>query len=170
MKFRISVFPSKEIQDFANSFRKRYDSHYTLIQPHLTIREPEDWSEAQLQEAVSHLERVTAEYAPFTIHFNRFSTFYPVSNVIYIAVDDPEPLRRLRDLICGSPPLKENTPYQYNPHLTVGRDLSDDELHDVYASLRKTDVDFSDTVDRVHLLYQTENQAWTAFQTFLLRG
>lgn len=170
MKCGIVIFPSKEVQDFANSYRKRYDPHYSLIQPHLTIREAEDWTEERLRQAVAHLDRVTSEIAPFTIHFNRFSTFYPVSNTVYMALEDPDPFIELYERICQGALHQENSHYHYNPHLTVGRELSSDELHDVYASLRKVKVDFHVTVDRVHLLYQTENLAWSVYQTFLLRG
>jgi 2'-5' RNA ligase len=48
--------------------------------------------------------------------------------------------------------------------------MGDDELHDVLASLKKTEIDLTSRIDRVHLLYQTENEAWTVHQTFLLRG
>ena len=30
MKYGIVAFPSKKVQDFANSYRKRYDPHYAL--------------------------------------------------------------------------------------------------------------------------------------------
>jgi 2'-5' RNA ligase len=136
----------------------------------LTIREPNEWSSEQLQLAVIHLEKITASYEPFTVRFNRFSTFYPASNVIYMAMEEPEPFSRLYETICSGPLHEENTLHRYNPHLTIGQQLSSDELHDVYASLRKIKIDFQVKVDRVHLLYQTENQAWTAHQTFLLRG
>ncbi len=38
MKYGIVAFPSKQLQDFANSYRKRYDSHYTKITPHITLK------------------------------------------------------------------------------------------------------------------------------------
>ncbi len=39
MKFGVVIFPSKKLQDLANSYRKRYDSHYALIPPHLNVKE-----------------------------------------------------------------------------------------------------------------------------------
>ena len=38
MKFGVVIFPSKKLQDLANSYRKRYDPHYSLITPHLTLK------------------------------------------------------------------------------------------------------------------------------------
>ncbi len=39
MKFGVAMFPSKELQDKVNQYRKRYDAHYALIPPHITIKD-----------------------------------------------------------------------------------------------------------------------------------
>jgi 2'-5' RNA ligase len=170
MNCGIAVFPAKDIQDYANSYRKRYDPHYNWIGAHLTIREPEVWNEEQLTAAVDRLERITQTLSPFELHFNRFSSFYPVHNVIYMALSNPELMKHFYQTICSEELVEANKPYTYNPHLTIGRDLGDDELHDVLASLKKVEFDLSSRIDRIHLLYQTENNAWTVHQTFLLKG
>jgi 2'-5' RNA ligase len=170
MNCGIAIFPSKEIQDIANSYRKRFDPHYNRIAPHLTLREPEQWDSSQLTAAAGHLEQVTQTITPFDIHFNRFSSFYPALNVIYMALSNPEPLKKAQALICNGELAENNRPYHFNPHLTVGQQLGDDELHDVLASLKKTELDLTSRVDRIHLLYQTDNHAWTVHQTFLFRG
>jgi 2'-5' RNA ligase len=170
MNFGIAVFPSKEVQDFANSYRKRYDPHYNLIQPHMTLIEKQEWNERQLAEVIEHLGRITQEVEPFTIHFNRFSTFYPVNNVIYLALSDPQPFVEFYKRICTGvlDNCEEARRFRFNPHLTVGQEMGNDELHDVLSSVRTIPVDFTFKVDRIHLLYQTENGAWTAHQTFIL--
>ena len=58
MKYGIAIFPQKKVQDVANSFRKRYDPRYTLIQPHITLKEAFELEEEKLPEVVEHLERV----------------------------------------------------------------------------------------------------------------
>ncbi|GGG09916.1 2'-5' RNA ligase family protein [Paenibacillus abyssi] len=170
MNFGIVAFPSKPVQDFANSLRKRYDPHYSSIQPHMTIREGELWDETQLEHAIQHMEEITKRWAPFHVRYNRVSTFYPVNHVIYMALEDPLPMIRFQEAINSGPLSYNRTNYVYVPHLTLGQQLSADELHDVYASLRHKALDFTNIVDRIHLLYQTENMAWTAYQSFLLRG
>jgi 2'-5' RNA ligase len=170
MNCGIAIFPSKEIQDFANSYRKRFDPHYNRIAPHLTLRESETWSWSQLSSAADHLERVTSTITPFDIHFNRFSSFYPADNIIYLALSNPDPLVKAYDVICSGDLSENSRLYHFNPHLTIGQQLGDDELHDVLASLKKTELDLTSRIDRVHLLYQTDNEAWTVHQTFLFRG
>ncbi|NEW05320.1 hypothetical protein GK047_04695 [Paenibacillus sp. SYP-B3998] len=170
MNCGIAIFPSKQVQDAANSYRKRYDPHYNFIQPHLTIREAEVWDEQKLASAVDHLEQMTRAIAPFDIDFNRFSSFYPVNNVIYLALADTNAMLKLYQTLCKDELAEKDKPYTFNPHLTIGQKLGDDELHDVLASLKTTAIDYRSRVDRIHLLYQTENGAWTVYQTFLFRG
>ena len=109
------------------------------------------------------------ETAPFTIHFHKVGTFHPINNVIYLALTDGEPVTRLHEKI-NSDPIYHERRFDYTPHLTIGQDLSNDELHDVYGSLRMKKFDLTSIVDRFHLLYQLENESWTVYQSFLLRG
>lgn len=39
MNYGIVLFPSKSFQDLANGYRRRYDSHYANIAPHITVKE-----------------------------------------------------------------------------------------------------------------------------------
>jgi 2'-5' RNA ligase len=170
MNCGIAVFPSEEVQEYVNSYRKRYDPHYRLIQPHITIREAEDWTDLQLEEATDQMERITAGYAPFTVRFNRFSSFFPVNNVIYLGIEDKESLMKLYMAVCDGPLSEPEKPYVYNPHLTIGQDMNSDELHDVLSSLKKTPVDFISVINELHLLYQTENGVWKPYRSFALKG
>jgi len=170
MNCGIAVFPNQDVQEFVNNYRKRYDPHYKLISPHMTIREAEDWTEPQLDEAVAYLERVAAGFSPFTIRFNRFSSFFPVNHVIYLALEDKESLMKLYASVCDGPLAEPEKPYVFNPHVTIGQQLSSDELHDVLASLKKTPVDFTSTIDHFDLLSQTEDGTWKSVHSFKLQG
>ncbi|WP_020615544.1 2'-5' RNA ligase family protein [Paenibacillus daejeonensis] len=170
MQIGLVIFPSRTVQDFANSWRKRLDPRYSAIQPHLTLRAGLQISEEELAVITTQLEQAAATQPPFSIRYDRASTFYPVSQVIYLALEDPQPVIALREALCTGHLAETSTPYVYTPHVTLGQELSPDELHDVHASIRQSAIDFTDRVDRVHLLYQTANGSWTAYQSFLLRG
>jgi len=170
MQYGIVVFPTKDVQDAANSYRKRYDPHYQLIQPHLTVREKEEWSETRLAEAVEQLEQVTQQLAPFDLRFERFSSFYPANPVIYMALADPQPMLVLHKAVCGELLSQSGKPYHYTPHLTIGQHMGADELHDVWASLKRLELGLTTRIDRLHLVHETDNSAWTVHQTFVLRG
>ncbi|WP_245600057.1 2'-5' RNA ligase family protein [Paenibacillus harenae] len=170
MLFGIAVFPEKHAQDLANSWRRRYDPHYTTIPAHMTVREKEDWTEEQLEETVAYLEQATASLSPFTVHFNRVSSFYPSNHVLYLALEDTTGMQELHKHICSGPLTVEAPKHVYTPHLTIGRDMSADELHDLYGNLRMQAFDITSKIDRIHLLYQTDNGSWTAYQSFLFKG
>lgn len=170
MKYGIAVFPEKQVQDAADGWRARHDPNYCNIPAHMTIREAEEWSDGQLATAIEQLDAAAALTAPFRISFNRVSSFYPVSNVLYLALEDPAPMIRLHENVCNGPLAIQARRYVYTPHVTLAQQLSDDELHDLYGNWRMSKIDLTTTIDRIHLLYQTEKGSWTAYQTFLLKG
>ncbi|MDQ1913052.1 2'-5' RNA ligase family protein [Paenibacillus sp. GD4] len=170
MLYGLAVFPSSEIQEFADRYRKRYDTHYSIIKPHLTLREKELISEEQLEKGISYLTEAARKLEPFILHFNRFSTFYPANNVIYMALADPEPMQKAYEVLCSGVLQEQAKPYAFTPHLTIAQELGDDELHDVLSSVRKQPVDFRCTVNHVVLLRQTENGIWQSVQEFPLGG
>lgn len=167
MKYGIVIFPSKSLQDKANSYRKRYDTHYALIPPHITLLSSFEESDDQIRELADQLRETAKRFTPFQLKVTKFSSFQPVNNVIYMKV---EPSHEIVDLHEGLASLFENHPQEYAfvPHITVGQNLSNDEHSDVYGSLRLQQVDHEETVDRFHLLYQLENGQWTVYETFRL--
>lgn len=168
MKVSVVIFPSKPLQDLANSYRKRYDPKYTLIPPHLTLKAAFDAEADQLPAIAEKLEEIANQHRPFQLRTAKISSFHPVNNVIYLKVD-PEPeltalFAEIHNLGLGDPP-----PYAFVPHITIGQELSNDEHADVYSQLRLQQINHTETVDRFHLLYQLENGVWNVYETFLLR-
>jgi 2'-5' RNA ligase len=168
VKLGIVVFPSKELQDVANSYRKRYDPHYKLISPHLTVKETFEASEEQLQEIVSELRQVAFTSEPFLLEFNKVSHFHPTNNVIYYAVDDDKELLALHEKINAPAILQHKSQYAFVPHVTIGQKMPDDELHDIYGRLRMESYSFKEKVTQFHLVHQLDNSTWSIQQTFTL--
>lgn len=167
MKFGIGIFPSKKIQDLANSYRKRYDPHYALIPPHLTLKDAFEESEEKITELTNTLQKIAAKTNPFSLKINKFSSFQPVNNVIYLKVEPSTELDQLHQLI-NTQIGGQKPEYSFVPHITIGQKLSNDEHSDVFGSLRMLQVNHEQTVDRFHLLYQLENGSWTVYETFRL--
>lgn len=167
MHFGIAVFPQKTVQDKINSYRKRYDPHYSLIPPHITLKEKFEMPEENLDDAVEKLEQIAKEVHAFKISFHKVSHFHPTSNTIYLAIENCEPLIELHNKLNEVFGPVES-PYDYIPHLTIGQKMSEEELHDVYSSLRMRSFNLETKIDRFHLLYQLENGSWSVYQSFLL--
>lgn len=167
MKYGIVIFPSKKLQDTVNSYRKRYDPHYALIPPHLTIKNAFDASDEEINDITRELESISKQTKPFTLKVVKVSSFSPVNNVIYLKVDPNEELLKLHHALhsgyfAGEPE------YAFVPHITIGQKLSSDEHSDVYGQLRMIKMDHEEQIDRIHLLYQLENGSWTVYETFRL--
>jgi len=168
MKLGVVIFPSKKLQDLANSYRKRYDPNYSLIPPHLTLKPSFDAEENQIKEITNNLNEISDKMVPFQLKTVKFSSFQPVNNVIYFKIEPSQELDDLQKEINNKIGF-EKPEYSFVPHITIGQKLSDDEHSDVYGSLRMTTFNHEEIIDRFHLVYQLENGQWTVYETFRLR-
>lgn len=167
MKFGVVIFPTKKLQDLVNSYRKRYDPHYALIPPHLTLKNAFEATDEDAKDFADKLRQVAQNKNPFSLKTSKISSFQPVNNVIYFKVEPSEELTALHSEI-NQEFSEQNLEYAFVPHITIGQDLSNDEHSDVYGSLRMRRIDHEEIVDRFHLLYQLENGSWTVYETFRL--
>ena len=167
MKFGVVIFPSKKLQDLANSYRKRYDPHYALITPHLTLKNAFEASEEEAKVFADNLRRLAASHHAFTLKTSKISSFKPVNNGIYFKVEKSDELTALHNEV-NQEFTEQNLEYAFVPHITIGQQLSNDEHSDVFGSLRMTAINHEETIDRFHLLYQLENGSWTVYETFRL--
>ncbi|MFG6149430.1 YjcG family protein [Halobacillus sp. B23F22_1] len=166
MKYGIAAFPSKKIQDEANSYRKRYDPHYALIPPHITLKEPFEADEDKIEsKIIPELKRVAKETTPFNIHIQKVSSFTPVTNTIYLKVEPSEEISSINERL-HTDHLPDNKQYSFVPHITIAQKLSDEEYSDVYGTLSMLKFNIEDKIDRFQLLYQLENGAWSVYETF----
>lgn len=167
MKFGVVIFPSKKIQDLVNSYRKRYDTHYALIPPHLTLKNAFEANEDEAAQLAEKLQQVARNHHAFSIKTSKVSSFQPVNNVIYLKVEPTDELSHLHAEI-NHVLNQQDSEYSFVPHITLGQNLSNDEHSDVYGSLRMKKFEHEETTDRIHLLYQLENGSWTVYETFRL--
>lgn len=166
MKYGIAIFPSKEIQDEANGYRKRYDPEYTLVPPHITLKSAFEMDVPLRNTVTEELRRIAKETKPFTINISKVSTFAPVTNTIYFKVEPiPELITLHEKMHSGKFPSDRE--FSFVPHIKIAQDLLEDEYSDVYASLRMKQVQFEDKVDRYQLCYQLENGSWQVYETFI---
>lgn len=166
MKYGIAIFPSKTIQDEANSYRKRYDPNYSLIPPHITLKEGFESNDQELKEIIVELKRIANETKPFTLNINKVSTFAPVTNTIYFKVEPIQELLSLQEKFHQGK-FTNNMTHPFVPHITIAQGLKDDEYSDVFGTLKMSKFTFEDTIDRFQLLYQLENGSWTVYETFV---
>ncbi|GAB6932713.1 2'-5' RNA ligase family protein [Calditerricola satsumensis] len=166
MLYCVCLFPRRDVQERANSYRKRYDPQYARIPPHIKVTEPFTLADDELPAAVANLTEVAKGSEPFTLHFHKFGTFHPTNNVIFFAIQDEPALQKLHRRLYERV-VREEPRNPFIPHLTIGQDLTDEELLDVYGRLRMTELNLVSPIDRFHLLYRLDDGTWTVYQTFL---
>jgi 2'-5' RNA ligase len=167
LKYGVAIFPSKHLQDKANAFRKRYDSHYGLISPHITLKDAFEVNDSEIKQLVSQLREIAKEFKPFLLNVYKYSSSTPVSNTIYMKIKENDQLLKLQKQL-NSDNLEQKENHQLIPHIIIGQDLNDDEFHDILGRLRMKSLHHEEICDRFQLLYQLENGSWTVYETFLL--
>ena len=149
MKYGIVAFPSKRLQDLANTYRKRYDSHYSKITPHVTLKEAFEADEKEISNISQTIATIAANHAPLNIH---------ASKVSYLHQDLQQQLN------IGNPK------HVFIPHITIAQDLTETEHDDIYGQLRMIGVNEQEVINRIHLVYQLEDGSWTTYETYRLTG
>lgn len=166
MKYAIVIFPSRSIQDEANAYRKRYDPKYSLIPPHITLKSAFTANEEMIHTLITELKYIASETKPFTIYMNKFRSFAPVTNTIYLKVELSKELMQLHEKMHQGK-FSNKKVHPYVPHITIAQSLTHDEYSDVYGSLQMKRVRYKDMIDRFHLLCQLGNGSWTVYETFV---
>ena len=167
MKFGVVIFPSKSLQDLVNSYRKRYDPHYALISPHITLKNAFEVSEDEGKRFADQLREIAKEFEPFSTRTTKVGSFQPVNNVIYLKIEPEKALLDLHQKV-NQEFNDDHVEYSFVPYITIGQKLSNDEHSDVYGSLKMLKMGHEETIDRFHLLYQLENGSWAVYETFRL--
>lgn len=168
MKFGIAILPPADIQKLANSYRKRYDPHYKLIPPHITIKEAFSVeSDEHLSTIITGLQLLAQKTPTFSLTINKFSTFYPTNNVIYLAIEKNEQINQLHQFLNKEEPI-EDRPYPFVPHITIAQKLATDEMLDIYSGIKMNDVKAEFKVTEFHLFQQGEDKIWSIYHSFKL--
>lgn len=167
MKYGIVAFPSKKLQDLANTYRKRYDSHYSKITPHITLMEPFEADDEQIKSVSETIESIVKKYKPLPIHATKISSFFPITNVIYFKIEPTNDLQKLHDELYEKVKLGKKK-HVFVPHITIARDITDAEHDDIFGQLRLIGINEKDTIDRIHLVYQLNDGSWTTYETYKL--
>lgn len=168
MKYGFVLFPSKELQDKANSYRKRFDPHYSLIAPHITLKDAFEADTSEIEDIIEKAGKISLQYQPFKLKVLKTSTFQPVTNTIYLKVEPVPELEGLHDSLNKEEFGGSASPYSFVPHITIGQKLSDQEHSDVFGQMSMLDLTHEEEATEFHLVGQQENGTWKVISTFQL--
>lgn len=167
MRFGVALFPSKELQDKVNSYRKRYDEKYAYIPPHITVKEQFEADEADKDQIVEYLTKVAQDHQPTEIHIKKVSSFAPTSPVIYFKVEKNETLTSIHDSL-NEGDFYGTSKHPFVPHFTIAQGTTSQEFEDTFSHLSMAGIDHRETLDKISLCYMLDNGMWHISETFRL--
>jgi 2'-5' RNA ligase len=138
------------------------------IPTHITLLPPTELDEADLQDAVDHLDEVAEAGHAFPIVLRGTGTFRPVSPVVFVQVSGGLAECEQLEQAVRRGPLKRELDFYYHPHVTIAHHVSEDNLDRAFSEL----ADFECTFDvrEFHLYEHGEDLVWRAVQSFPLNG
>ena len=95
MKIGLALIPSQSFQNEVDGYRKRYDTEYARIMPHITIKPHFELKETELDSFKDEVKQKLDGFKPVEVHVTKASSFKPTNNVIYFKVEN----RRIRKFI-----------------------------------------------------------------------
>lgn len=123
------------------------------VPPHITISAFETNNEA---EAVSCLEKCVGTLSQGSVQWISVSTFFPY--VIYLAPLLDKYLFDMSKIVYDNFSELDNVsinrfykPFSWQPHTTIGRKLSEEEMRTAFETLQKQFAPFSGTVTKIGL-------------------
>ncbi|MBL7565604.1 YjcG family protein [Staphylococcus saccharolyticus] len=164
----LALVPSKSFQDEVNAYRKRYDTHYAQIIPHITIKSQFEIDDNELESLKNDVKNRISDIKPVEVHATKASNFAPTTNVIYFKVAKTESLERLFDQF-NNDDFFGIAGHTFVPHFTIAQGLTSQEFEDIYGQVKLAGVDHKETIGELSLLkYNDDEDKWLVIETFKL--
>lgn len=108
------------------------------IPPHITIVEPRPVYPREVDSIRRRAQQLCDEVCPFVISFGKIGDFRPTSPVIYVEVQrGHDHCKELAKLLRFGP-LAGEARYPYYPHITLGTNVSNEDLDRVAALSKRS--------------------------------
>ena len=122
-------FPNIQITKI-NEFRKKYDPHYDLVKPHITLIFPLEQSKISQNSLSEHIKSITTTWKPFTMELRGLHKSFDHWLFLLVGKGKQKLIQLHDELYTGilAPFLKKDL--EYIPHITIGRFIKkSDELN-----------------------------------------
>ncbi|MDQ0205612.1 2'-5' RNA ligase family protein [Alkalicoccobacillus murimartini] len=169
MTYGIALFPSNELQDEANSYRKRFDSHYASIPPHITLTDSFELDEEALASFLQSLEELANTQPKVVIEVYKADSFIPLYHKIFLKIREHETLTSLHERLHTAPFSSEMT-HTFVPHITIAQDLPKAENDDLMGQLKMRGFSHNEVISEFHLIEKKDDEKWVIVRTFELKG
>jgi hypothetical protein len=124
--------------DSINGFRRKYDPHFDLIQPHITFIFPVQETIGE-QRLVDHVEKVLSKWEPYAIHLNGFCKSWDHWLFLILQQGNDQAIRLHDELYTGILTEYCREDIEFIPHLGLGQFT---QLYANYDPLNPQQVEF----------------------------
>ncbi|TSB46696.1 2'-5' RNA ligase family protein [Alkalicoccobacillus porphyridii] len=169
MTYGIALFPSKSLREEANSYRKRFDSQYANIPPHIKLTDPFELEDEEVDAFITSLTELAQTQAKVVIEVYKADTFIPLNNKIFLKIREHQTLFSLHQRL-HEPPFSSVMTHAFVPHITIAQDLPKAESDDLIGQLKLSGFAHKETISSFELLKQQEDGKWSIVQSFELKG
>jgi 2'-5' RNA ligase len=139
------------------------------IPAHLTLVPPVNVAVERLEEVRAVLDAAAASRAPVPCQLGPPTSFWPVTPVVYLSVDERAgaAIHAARRAVFH-PPLSRRLTYEFVPHVTLADEVDPDRIGPALAAL--ADYRRSVVFDRIAVLQEGEGHRWTPIYEAVLTG
>lgn len=170
------IWPDSETQKSVDEIRRKYDPHFDLIAPHITIIFPADTTIAP-RNVIGRLAKSVEGFRPFKVRLDRVSSvnlladdwpagtsallaYQNARNAVFLLTGEgSREIIELKERLAAAVSL--DTPLvHYPPYLTLGQTLSQAAYREALEALSRYTPDFSFPVSGFNLLTDLESGRW----------
>jgi len=175
--YAVALVLSDKTADKLSELRTDYQLEMDyIINPHITLVYPFSpvFSLFQINE---QLEKVAKRHAPFNIIINGIGFFENGNNVVYAALENIRPVKKLHtDIIKSLEGLikewREDEDYnleKYVPHVTIGANIPDSIFPDIKKKYARYRLHYEDTITQF-ILFSEKQGTWERKRKYELKG
>src|ERR1700709_2277162 len=126
------AIPEPHASVLAGWRRQIGDPEADKIPVHVTLLPPTEFDADELKLVEKHLADAATAVLPFTMRLSGTGTFRPVSQVVFVQVSAGIAECELLERAVRRDPIVREVEFPYHPHVTVGHDVSDENLDEAY--------------------------------------
>lgn len=179
------IWPDSKTNEAVNERRKKYDAHYKLIGPHITIIFPVE-IDFSLHEKKVSLQEGLPKIEPFSVRLIRWVTidemlqinhegtrylldnFPNAVNALFLLTDEGNKeiinLKRYLSTCINQP----SSLVEYPGYLTIGQTMSEDDYKTAQRELVKYKPDYRFRVETFDLILEQRDGSWKSEQVYSL--
>jgi 2'-5' RNA ligase len=186
-RFSVVIWPNQDAQDALNELRARYDAHYHLIGPHITVAFP-DTVALPLGDIRAGIREAARVIPPFTAVFDRWVSYsdlmqthaestrflidrYPnaVNLIVALAGQGAQQMLAMRRIFAKTIPQPDLL-VDYPIYTTIGQSLSDEALIRAKSEMATVKLNLAVPVTSYELLAEQPDGTWPLVERYVLEG